>query len=33
MRVGFSKSKLCELGMAALFHDIGKSDVPIEILN
>ena len=32
-RVGFSKGKLCELGVAALFHDIGKSDVPIEILN
>lgn len=32
-RVGFSKTKLCELGMAALFHDIGKSEVPIEILN
>lgn len=32
-RVGFNKAKLCELGMAALFHDIGKSDVPLEILN
>lgn len=32
-RVGLSKIKLCELGMAALFHDIGKSDIPLEILN
>lgn len=32
-RVGLSKGKLCELGMAALFHDIGKADIPIEILN
>jgi len=32
-RLGFSKSKLSELGMAALFHDIGKADIPIEILN
>jgi HD-GYP domain-containing protein (c-di-GMP phosphodiesterase class II) len=32
-RIGFSKAKLCELGMAALFHDIGKSDIPLAILN
>ncbi len=32
-RVGLSKQKLCELGMAALFHDIGKSEVPLAILN
>jgi len=32
-RLGFSKGKLSELGMAALFHDIGKADVPLEILN
>jgi HD-GYP domain-containing protein (c-di-GMP phosphodiesterase class II) len=32
-RIGLSKPKLCELGMAALFHDIGKSDIPLEILN
>jgi HD-GYP domain-containing protein (c-di-GMP phosphodiesterase class II) len=25
--------KLCELGMAALFHDIGKADIPLAILN
>lgn len=32
-RVGLSKAKLCELGIAALFHDIGKADIPLEILN
>jgi HD-GYP domain-containing protein (c-di-GMP phosphodiesterase class II) len=32
-RLGFSKGKLSELGMAALFHDIGKADIPLEILN
>jgi HD-GYP domain-containing protein (c-di-GMP phosphodiesterase class II) len=32
-RIGLSKPRLCELGMSALFHDIGKSDVPLEILN
>lgn len=32
-RFGLSKVKLCELGMAALFHDIGKSDIPLEVLN
>ncbi|HTP67089.1 MAG TPA: HD domain-containing phosphohydrolase [Geobacteraceae bacterium] len=32
-RVGLSKQKLCELGMAALFHDIGKSEIPLAILN
>lgn len=32
-RLGFSKGKLSELGMAALFHDIGKADIPVEILN
>ncbi len=32
-RIGLSKTKLCELGMAALFHDIGKSEIPLAILN
>jgi HD-GYP domain-containing protein (c-di-GMP phosphodiesterase class II) len=32
-RIGLSKGKLCELGMAALFHDIGKSEIPLAILN
>ena len=32
-RVGLSKAHLCELGMSALFHDIGKADVPLEVLN
>lgn len=30
---GLSKSRLCDLGMAALFHDIGKVDISPEILN
>ena len=32
-RLGMSKFHLCELGMAALFHDIGTADVPREILD
>jgi HD-GYP domain-containing protein (c-di-GMP phosphodiesterase class II) len=32
-RLGFSKKRLSELGYAALFHDIGKVKLPIEILN
>ncbi|HWI40582.1 MAG TPA: HD-GYP domain-containing protein [Verrucomicrobiae bacterium] len=32
-RLGFPKAKLFELGMAALFHDIGKSEIPEELLN
>jgi putative nucleotidyltransferase with HDIG domain len=32
-RVGIPKKHLSHLGMAALFHDIGKTKVPKEILN
>ena len=32
-RLGMSKFHLCELGLAALFHDIGYADLPKEILN
>ena len=32
-RLGFTKLQLYELGLAALFHDIGKSRVPVEVLN
>jgi HD-GYP domain-containing protein (c-di-GMP phosphodiesterase class II) len=32
-RLGLGKVQLYDLGMAALFHDIGKSRVPAEILN
>jgi HD-GYP domain-containing protein (c-di-GMP phosphodiesterase class II) len=32
-RLGFEKVQLYDLGMAALFHDIGKSRVPAEIIN
>lgn len=32
-KLGFSKLQLCDLGMAALLHDVGKARVPLEILN
>lgn len=32
-RLGLNKLQLYDLGMAALFHDIGKSRVPQEVLN
>jgi HD-GYP domain-containing protein (c-di-GMP phosphodiesterase class II) len=32
-RLGLGKLQLYDLGMAALFHDIGKSRVPIGVLN
>jgi HD-GYP domain-containing protein (c-di-GMP phosphodiesterase class II) len=32
-RVGLSKNRLVELGMAAVFHDIGKSCIPLAVLN
>lgn len=32
-RVGLNKVQLLDLGLAALLHDIGKSTVPLEILN
>ncbi|MEP6733452.1 MAG: HD domain-containing phosphohydrolase [bacterium] len=32
-RLGFGKLQLYDLGMAALFHDIGKSRVPSAVLN
>ena len=32
-RIGLSKKVLSQLGMAGLFHDIGKTRVPLEILN
>ena len=32
-RLGFPKKTLLDLGLAALFHDIGKLDIPPEILN
>lgn len=31
-RLGMSKFHLCELGLAALFHDIGQADIPSEIM-
>ena len=32
-KLGFSKVQLCDLGMAALLHDVGKARVPTEVLN
>jgi HD-GYP domain-containing protein (c-di-GMP phosphodiesterase class II) len=32
-RLGLTKLQLYDLGLAALFHDIGKSRVPVEVLN
>ena len=32
-RLGYEKRRLSELGLSAIFHDIGKSDIPLEILN
>ncbi len=32
-RLGYNRVRLCELGLSAIFHDIGKSDIPLEILN
>ncbi len=32
-RMGLSKRALTELGLVALFHDIGKIEIPAEILN
>jgi len=33
LRLGLSKKMLSELGLAALFHDIGKTNLPLELLN
>ncbi|MBI1723518.1 MAG: HD domain-containing protein [Gemmatimonadetes bacterium] len=32
-KIGLGKLQLYDLGMAALFHDVGKSRVPLEVLN
>ncbi len=32
-RLGLNKVQLFDLGMAALLHDVGKSRIPLEILN
>ena len=32
-KLGFGKLQLYDLGLAALFHDVGKSRVPLEVLN
>ena len=32
-RLGLTKLQLYDLGMAALFHDLGKARVPVDVLN
>src|SRR5215210_1877699 len=32
-KLGLTKPQLCDLGMAALLHDVGKARVPAEVLN
>lgn len=32
-RVGYPKVELADLGLAALFHDMGKSTIPLDVLN
>src|SRR5437016_14511726 len=32
-KLGLTKLQLYDLGMAALFHDVGKSRVPLEVRN
>ena len=32
-RVGYPKPELADLGLAALFHDMGKSAIPLDVLN
>ncbi|MFO0729731.1 MAG: hypothetical protein U0231_12680 [Nitrospiraceae bacterium] len=32
-RAGYPKVELADLGLAALFHDMGKSSIAIDVLN
>lgn len=32
-RAGYPKVELADLGLAALFHDMGKASIPMEVLN
>ncbi|MBI3606771.1 MAG: HD domain-containing protein [Nitrospirae bacterium] len=32
-RLGYERSHLSDLGIAALFHDVGKAEIPLDILN
>ena len=32
-RAGYPKVELADLGLAALFHDMGKASIPLEVLN
>lgn len=33
LRMGFSRAELAELGISAIFHDFGKTSLPLELLN
>jgi HD-GYP domain-containing protein (c-di-GMP phosphodiesterase class II) len=33
LRMGFTRPMLAELGFAAMFHDIGKTKIPVDLLN
>jgi len=32
-RLGYERSHLSDLGIAALFHDVGKAEIPLDVLN
>ena len=32
-RAGYPKVEFADLGLAALFHDLGKANIPMEVLN
>ena len=32
-RAGYPKVELADLGLAALFHDVGKTSIPLDVLN
>lgn len=32
-KLGLTKPQLCDLGLAALLHDVGKARVPLDVLN
>jgi HD-GYP domain-containing protein (c-di-GMP phosphodiesterase class II) len=32
-RIGYAKTELADLGLAGLFHDVGKCAIPLDVLN